>query len=258
VTVTTWVTGEVKVDRSLLLDLGAPAAAGLPDEKVWVPVLAHRLDHPDRAPWLVDSGFDSTFAERRRGNIGGLAVLAAPFMEIARQAPGADAAHQLGADRARLGGVLFTHLHLDHTAGVPGLPANARYVAGAGTLEDAYESSIVAHIDHLRTVARLEAIDFSRAPALAPLGPAVDLFGDGSVWAIHTPGHSRGHVSVLVNAASGPVLLVGDASHTRWGWEHDVAPGKVTDRSASQRSLAQLRAFVAKYPQVRVVFGHEQ
>jgi glyoxylase-like metal-dependent hydrolase (beta-lactamase superfamily II) len=257
VTVTTWTTGEVKVERALLLNLDASAAAALPHDKVWVPVLAHRIHHPMRGTWLLDTGFDSTFAVRKRGNIGGLATLAAPFLEIARQQPGADAASRLRADHDTLRGVVFTHLHLDHSAGVPTLPKEIPYIIGAGTLEDAYESSMVAHIDHLRGIAELQAIDFTPARPIAPFGPAVDLFGDGSVWAIHTPGHSRGHLSLLVNAATGPVLLVGDASHTRWGWDHDVAPGKVTDRAASEESLRQLRAFAARYPQVKVVFGHE-
>lgn len=156
-----------------------------------------------------------------------------------------------------LRGVFFTHLHLDHTAGVPGLPHDVPYVAGRGSLDDAYESGMMAHIDHLRGVSQLEEIDFSAARELAPLGKAVDLLGDGSLWAIHTPGHSRGHVSYLVNATSGPVLLIGDASHTRWGFEHGVAPGKVTDAAASRASLERIAAFARAYPRVKLVFGHE-
>ncbi|MCZ8205043.1 MBL fold metallo-hydrolase [Gemmatimonas sp.] len=257
ITVTTWVTGEVKVDRSLLLDRSQPAAATTPDDKVWVPVLAHRIVHATRGVYLVDTGLDSTFAQRGRGNIGGLAVLAAPFMTIARQEVGADPASRLRAAHDVLRGVFFTHLHLDHTAGVPGLPHDVPYVAGRGSLDDAYESGMMAHIDHLRGVSQLEEIDFSAARELAPLGKAVDLLGDGSLWAIHTPGHSRGHVSYLVNATSGPVLLIGDASHTRWGFEHGVAPGKVTDAAASRASLERIAAFARAYPRVKLVFGHD-
>jgi N-acyl homoserine lactone hydrolase len=257
ITVESWVTGEVKVGRSLLLDRTQPAAAATPDDEVWVPVLAHRIAHASRGIYLVDTGFDHTFAESKHGNIGGLAVLASPFMTIVKQEPGADPAARLAKGRDTLRGLFFTHLHLDHTAGVPDLPKNIAYVAGKGALDDSYESSMVAHIDHLRGVPQLAELDFTNAPVLAPLGRAIDLFGDGSLWAIHTPGHSRGHVSYLVNGTAGAVLLVGDASHTRWGFEHDVAPGKVTDAVASRESLAQLRAFAAQHPAVRLVFGHE-
>jgi glyoxylase-like metal-dependent hydrolase (beta-lactamase superfamily II) len=130
-------------------------------------------------------------------------------------------------------------------------------VAGAGTLGDSYESGLVVHVDHLRGLDTLRVIDFSQAPEMPPLGRALDLLGDGSLWAIATPGHSAGHVTYLVNAETGPVLLVGDASHTAWGFAHDVAPGKVVDAAAARASLARLRAFTTQFPQVRVVYGHE-
>lgn len=257
VTVASWVTGEVQVNRSLLVDRTQPAAQSLPDDKVWVPVYAHRVTHPTRGVYLIDTGLDHTFAPSGRGNISGLAVLASPFMTIARQTPGTDARSRLLAEHDSLRGVFFTHLHLDHTAGVPDLPKSIPYVAGKGSLGDAYESNMIAHIDHLRGIPQLAELDFTKAPAIAPLGKAIDLFGDGSLWAIYTPGHSVGHVSYLVNAASGPMLLIGDASHSKWGFEHDVAPGKVTDAPASRESLARLRAFAQQYPQVKLVFGHE-
>ena len=47
---------------------------------------------------------------------------------------------------------------------------------------------------------------------MAPLGPGVDLFGDGSFWAISVPGHTDDDIAYLINGAT-PVLLTGDASH---------------------------------------------
>jgi glyoxylase-like metal-dependent hydrolase (beta-lactamase superfamily II) len=257
VTVTSWVTAEVKVQRGLLLDRTQPAAAALPDDNVWVPAYAHRIAHATKGVYLVDAGFDHSFTTSGRGNIGGLAVLASPFMTLVRQTPATDTRARLAAGHDTLRGVFFTHLHLDHTAGVPDLPKEVPYVAGKGALADSYESGIVAHIDHLMGIPSLAELDFSTAPDIAPLGRAIDLLGDGSVWAIHTPGHSSGHVSYLVNAISGPVLLLGDASHTKWGFEHNVAPGKVIDATQARATLERLRVFAARYPAVRLVFGHE-
>ena len=94
--------------------------------------------------------------------------------------------------------------------------------------------------------------------ALDPIPNAIDLFGDGSVWALLCPGHTPGSVAWLMNAKDGPVLFVGDTSPTRWGWEHGVEPGKFTkDGPANAKRLEELRAFVQRYPQIRVVLGHE-
>lgn len=254
-TVETLTTGEVEVSRSLLLNLEDRATAGMKDDSVWVPVLAHLIRHPTKGDLLVDTGLDHTFATSGSGNVGGLASL----FSFCKQAPGQDIASQLRARGAAPKSVLYTHLHVDHTAGTPDLDPGARFIAGKGTLKDAYldESGVVMHLSHLDGVKQLSELDFAGVRPMLPLGPSIDLLGDGSVWAVWTPGHSIGHVSYLVNAKGGPVLLTGDASHTRWGFEHDVEPGKVIDRAAARRSLGELRAFVRAYPAVRVVYGHE-
>jgi glyoxylase-like metal-dependent hydrolase (beta-lactamase superfamily II) len=51
------------------------------------------------------------------------------------------------------------------------------------------------------------------------------VFGDGSFFAILTPGHTTGHVSYLARTAEGAVLMTGDVSHTRWGWDRNVQAG---------------------------------
>lgn len=87
----------------------------------------------------------------------------------------------------------------------------------------------------------------------------IDVFGDGALFAIATPGHSAGHTSYLVNATSGPVLPVGDASHHAFAYEHGIGPRGQTaeDDRRAQRSLDRLRAFAAAHPEVRVARGHD-
>jgi N-acyl homoserine lactone hydrolase len=95
---------------------------------------------------------------------------------------------------------------------------------------------------------------------MAPLGPCVDLFGDGSVWAISTPGHTMAHMSFLVVTKTGPALITGDVSHTRWGFDNSVIPGRFNDgkKSDSRRSLDQIKAFANAYPSVKIFLGHER
>jgi N-acyl homoserine lactone hydrolase len=51
-------------------------------------------------------------------------------------------------------------------------------------------------------------------PPGAGFSHTLDLLGDGSIRLVSTPGHSPGHLSVLLRAATGPVLVVGDATYT--------------------------------------------
>jgi glyoxylase-like metal-dependent hydrolase (beta-lactamase superfamily II) len=247
-------TGEVQVDYSLLLDLEHPTVADVEDKKVWVPVLSYLVRHPVQGEILIDTGFDSSFAESGHGNFGGLAHL----VEFARQTPGNDTVgllEQLRVNPASLSMVIVSHMHSDHTAGLPELPAGIRVVSGLHAI-DGYESPLYADNDHLEAVDEIETLDFADVPMDVP-GPTIDLFGDGSVFLISSPGHAAGNLSILVNGSGGPLLLTGDASHTRKGFESGVAPGKVTDRVAAEGSLARLREFSSRFPQVRVKFGHE-
>jgi N-acyl homoserine lactone hydrolase len=84
------------------------------------------------------------------------------------------------------------------------------------------------------------------------------VLGDGSLWALSTPGHTPGTAAYLANTTEGPLLFVGDNSHTRWGWERGVTPGTFTaDHAANAESLARLRALSAAFPEMTVIMGHD-
>jgi N-acyl homoserine lactone hydrolase len=247
-------TGEIRVKRSLLLDLSHPSLSDRQDGDRWVPVVAYLVRHPDTGDWLLDSGFDASFTDSGHGNFGGLAR----FVEVSRQVPGHDVVSLLqaaGADPARLSGVVLSHLHGDHTAGLPALPAGVPVIAGSDARRG-HEVPWYAPFDHFVGRQAIEVLDFSAAPDQGP-GPCLDLFGDGSLFVIATPGHAPGNLSVVVNGLRGPVLLTFDASHTREGFEAGIPPGKATDRAAAERTVARLRAFREAHPQLRVIAGHD-
>ena len=60
-----------------------------------------------------------------------------------------------------------------------------------------------------------------------------DVFGDGSVIMLYTPGHTPGHHSLLVKLPQmGTVLLSGDLMHFRENYDTNGVPTFNTDRSA--------------------------
>jgi glyoxylase-like metal-dependent hydrolase (beta-lactamase superfamily II) len=251
-------TGEVHVARKKMLAQHHPLTAGYVEEPTPLHVFAHLIRHPTKGEILVDSGLDASFTTHAYGNIQWptRSVLALLYQAPYTQAPGQDLAAQLARLEAHPRAVFLTHLHMDHTAGLPALDAATEIVTGAGEADDPVQLFGYGHLDR---ATHLDELDFTAAPELPPLGRALDLFGDGSVWAIATPGHTRGHVSFLVNAKGGPVLLTGDASHFRWAFEHDVGPSGTSgqDDAIAQATLDRLRAFAAAHPEVTVFTGHE-
>jgi len=84
-----------------------------------------------------------------------------------------------------------------------------------------------------------------------------DLFGDGSVRLIETPGHSAGHMSLLLSLNdTGPVLLTADACDNRYQWEGRAHPRALHSRQQAARSLDLLHG-VAEETGALVVFGHD-
>jgi N-acyl homoserine lactone hydrolase len=68
-----------------------------------------------------------------------------------------------------------------------------------------------------------------------------DLFGDGSVMILSTPGHTPGHQSLLVRLPkTGPVLLSGDAVHFSENWENRRVPARNFDKEQSLASMQKL------------------
>ena len=59
-------------------------------------------------------------------------------------------------------------------------------------------------------------------------------------------------------STEGPQLLLGDATHTRWGWENGVEPGTFSaDIPQSAESLAWLVRLAEDIPNITVHPGHQ-
>jgi glyoxylase-like metal-dependent hydrolase (beta-lactamase superfamily II) len=206
---------------------------------------------------LIDAGFDDSFAKHPPyGNYTEAMKLFNWANGVTnRQAPGADLATQLARIDVHPKAVFFTHLHPDHTGGVPALGPQTEFIFGKN------EASFLARAgvaNHFSGKSKFSSIDFSAVPAMTPLGPSADVFGDGSFWAISVPGHTDDDIAYLINGAT-PVLLTGDASHFGWAFQAGVAP-RGWNKSGTARgylSLEQLHAFARAYPGMKLVFGHE-
>jgi len=83
-----------------------------------------------------------------------------------------------------------------------------------------------------------------------------DVFGDGKVIALDLPGHTPGHLALLVNLASGPVLLTGDLYHSTIAREKRALPGFNTSKSETLASMDKFEA-LAKQTGAKVIIQHE-
>jgi N-acyl homoserine lactone hydrolase len=83
------------------------------------------------------------------------------------------------------------------------------------------------------------------------------VFGDGSVRVVFTPGHTMGHMSVVLRTAKGEVLVAGDAIFMHRTLEDDHLPGLVADEHLFRRSLREIRQYRKETPDALVIPGHD-
>ncbi|MCK6516652.1 MBL fold metallo-hydrolase [Myxococcota bacterium] len=239
-----------------LVDLSHPNAAGLQNGEITVVTPVHRLIHPSAGAFVVNTGFERAMTRGGRGAARGfgLAMLSIQSFEE----PLADILKSAGTP---LAGVLLTSVSIHNVLGLRDVPPGTPIYAGANDTE--YETPFNTVLwrtvqntlddhDPLRTFNGVGAV------SLGPIAEAYDLLGDGSLWALSTPGHTPGSMAYLARTTEGPVLFTGDTCHTIWSWEHNVTPGSFTaDHAQNATSLNQLKALAELLPGVKVYVGHE-
>lgn len=259
-TVETVIGADWEVDRKGLVNLKheKAIAAGLTDGPEPIIIPFHAIHHPTRGIFLVDTGVER--ALRDDPDHAAVHGIVASFIHVDKMRFRTDTAGWIAHQKQPIAGVLLTHLHADHISGLRDVPSSAVVYAGPGeTAERSFQNLFVRGVTDAALAGKgpLRELRFAPDPSGAFEG-VLDVLGDGSLWALWVPGHTPGSTAYLARTANGPVLMVGDACHTAWGWEHGVEPGEFShDKPRSAESLARLRRFVARHPRIDVRLGHQ-
>jgi glyoxylase-like metal-dependent hydrolase (beta-lactamase superfamily II) len=85
-----------------------------------------------------------------------------------------------------------------------------------------------------------------------------DVFSDGSVVMLATPGHTTGHYSLLVRLQKfGPVILSGDLWHLSEQMSHNGVPPENIDRAATLASMDRILKAAVNL-KAKIVIQHEK
>ncbi|CRK82915.1 N-acyl homoserine lactonase AttM [Neobacillus massiliamazoniensis] len=110
-------------------------------------------------------------------------------------------------------------------------------------------------------IARCKEIDFhpfSLQPI--PFGPyqlGKDLFDDGLVYLVFTPGHTPGLISVLARVEDGWILLASDVGYSQESWNHSILPGYTSNDQQALESLEWVKTFSQREDCVAVIANHD-
>jgi N-acyl homoserine lactone hydrolase len=232
----------------------------IPGETITLPNLFFVLTHPTRGKLLVDTGLHPDALSDLRKDYG--RFLARIFGRMQPRGPAFDARlRALGLEPAAVSQVLMTHVHVDHTGGMRLLP-NAQFVIARPEWNVARSSRAAFQgfaTHHLPPEHRVHFVDLERdGERHGPFEHTLDLYRDGSVRLIGTPGHTAGHMSILLQLPAGrEVLLVGDAAYTLESIENERLPLFTASDQAYADTLSRLRAFKHDNPQTTLIPFHD-
>ncbi|MDT5350018.1 MAG: hypothetical protein QOH91_3305 [Mycobacterium sp.] len=233
------------------------------------PIVCHvLLLETDNGLALVDTGFGlNDCADHSR--IG-------PFRHVLRPVlqPSETAARQmenLGFDRNDVRHIVITHFDLDHIGGIADFPQAQIHVTAAEALG-------AIHAPSLRERPRYRSQQWAHGPSIVEHGPTGEAWRgfaaaqpldaiDPGVVLVPTPGHTRGHAAVAVDAGHRWILHCGDAfyySGTIDGSSHVPAALRVqealfsfdhTQLRANQARLSEL--YRRQEPDLLIVCSHD-
>jgi len=212
----------------------------------WLPIYAWLIDHPE-GPILVDTG------ETCRACARGYFPRWHPYyrfaveFDIRPEQEVGPALLDVGVRPQDIRTVILTHLHTDHAGGLHHFPKSTIWVSarewqdaqGVGGKMRGYV------LNRWPGWFAPKLITFS-ASALEPFAGTVAVTASEDVMVVATPGHTPGHMSVLVRTDGISYFLAGDASYTEKTLLARIPDGVTFFPKTAVKTLTNILAYAQK------------
>ena len=144
----------------------------------------------------------------------------------------------------------ISHYHGDHTGQVASFP-KATLLIGAREWEAITAPKPAAGVNFQPFEGWIKGEN-----KVEPLAIDKDVFGDGSVIVLKTPGHTPGHQALLVKLQSGAFILSGDAVHFHENYDTGGVPAFNFDRAQTVASMERIKKLAAAQ-KAKLIIQHD-
>ncbi len=183
------------------------------------------LIHHTSGWFLWDTGILDAIADKPEGSGDPSTILWKRPKKLATQLA------ELGVKPDDIKAMAVSHTHPDHVGNVEMFPNAMIYVQKAE-----YDWPLPLGLGRFKPEHPVTKLEGDK-----------DIFGDGSMTLISTPGHTPGHQSLLVKLPkTGAILLSGDAVHFKTNWDNRRIPAGNTDKDQTVASMAKMAAILEK------------
>jgi N-acyl homoserine lactone hydrolase len=244
-------------EKLLRLDCGRSLAN---DESVWTPgENAGRSVEFSSTCWLIKHGsewllWDAGVPESALNDPRGWSTLPKLIVYHLDKTL-TDQLGEIGLKPRDIARVAISHTHGDHIGNVGLFPDSTILMQQA---EYSWINSPDGPNDNVNQLMALARKLLGAPKNLQLLDGDTDVFGDGSVTLVSTPGHTPGHQSLLVHLKnSGFIILSGDVVHSEENLEKNRVPSLNTNSAESIASMQKIRQMIATY-KATLFINHEK
>lgn len=230
-------TGAVKVDQAIPYKERNPlAVTGFfrsQDKKLVLPVSCYLIQHP-RGNVLIDTGWDSKYVtEKPHRFFGLLDGISTPIIQEGESVDCRLA--DLGLSPSDIDYVFFSHMDFDHTSGLRLVKDSRRIMAAQEEIDDS-RKYFFRYVKTNWNFAHVEAFSYENT-GIGPVGKSYDVFQDGTIVLVNTPGHTHGMFSARIQKNGKYVILAGDSVYTQKSIADKIIPGFTVSKKLAQKSV---------------------
>jgi N-acyl homoserine lactone hydrolase len=155
---------------------------------------------------------------------------------------------KVSADQIKFVGI--SHFHADHIGQANSFP-NATLLIGTGDWE-----VLTSKQPMFGAKPALVSHWISGGGKVETVPQDKDVFGDGTVVMLSTPGHTPGHHSLMVKLSGRTVILSGDMAHFKENFDTNGVPSFNFDRSQTVASIDRIRK-IATNLKADIIIQHD-
>lgn len=247
-------TGSVMVDQAIPHKEKNPlAVTGFlrsKKKKMELPVSCYYIEH-SKGSILIDTGWDSKYTTEKPN-----VFLNSISKPIIKNGESIDCKlKKIGVAPSDIDYIFFSHMDFDHTSGLRMVMGAKHIMAAKEEIADS-KKYFYRYVKSTWDFADIEPFDY-QPTGVGPVGKSYDVFQDGSVLLVNTPGHSHGLFSAKINSGDHYVILAGDTAYTQKSIKEQIIPGFTVDTELARKSLAWICQCAADRNCLLVAANHD-